>query len=88
VKVLWVRWFESDPNHEDGFTNLRLPRLQFVEQDGTAEWHSFVSASDVLCAVHTIPAFQYDLMDPQPCTEGSHAVRFLEEDWNFYYVNM
>jgi hypothetical protein len=88
VQVLWVRWFERDPGHEDGFSHLRIPRLQFVEPDGTTNWHSFISPSDVLRATHTIPAFAWDLTDPQPCSEGSHAVRFLKDDWNYYYVNM
>ena len=88
VQVLWVRWFERDPTHRDGFSHLRIPRLQFVEPGNGTEWHSFVSPSDVLRAAHVIPAFGWDLADPQPCPEGSHAIRFLEDDWNYYYVNM
>ena len=88
VQVLWVRWFEQDPGHQDGFSHLRIPRLQFVEPDEEAEWHSFISPSDVLRATHVIPAFAWGVMDPQPCPKGSHAVRFLEKDWIRYYVNM
>ena len=88
VQVLWVRWFELDPTYENGFSHLRIPRLQFVEPDGTTDWHSFISPSDVLRATHLIPAFGWDLMDPQPCSEGSHAVRFIKDDWNHYYVNV
>ena len=88
IQVLWVRWFEQDPDHEDGFSHLRIPRLQFVNSDNVAEWHGFISPSDVLRATHTIPAFAWDLMDPQPFPEDSHATRFLKEDWNYYYVNM
>ena len=88
VQVLWVRWFEQDPEYEDGFSHLRIPRLQFVNSANVAEWHSFISPSDVLRATHTIPAFAWDLMDPQPLPEDSHGVRFLKEDWNYYYVNM
>ena len=88
VQVLWVRWFELDPTHQDGFSQLRIPRLQFVEQDGMAEWHGFISPSDVLRATHIIPAFAWDLADPQPCPEDSHAIRFLKDEWNYYYVNM
>lgn len=89
VHVLWVRWFEQDPTHKDGFSCLRIPRLQFVEpNDTTAEWHGFISPSAVLRAVHTIPAFAYDLEEPRPLPSESHAVRFHEYDWNYYYVNM
>jgi len=88
VQVLWVRWFEHNTSHKDGFSHLRIPQLQFVESDSGTEWHSFISPSDVLRATHIIPAFGLELMDPQPCSEDSHAVRFLEEDWNYYYVNM
>ena len=87
VQVLWVCWFEPDPTYQDGFSHLRILRLQFVEQ-GVVEWHGFISPSDVLRAAHTIPAFAWDLMDPQPCPKGSHATRFLTDDWNYYYVNM
>ncbi|KAF9642248.1 hypothetical protein BDM02DRAFT_3193612 [Thelephora ganbajun] len=27
-------------------------------------------------------------MEPQLCPEGSHTVRFLKDDWNYYYVNI
>jgi hypothetical protein len=89
VQVLWVRWFEPDPSdYEDGFSHLRIPRIQFVVQDGVANWHGFISPSDVVRATHTIPAFAYGLEDPQPSPRGSHAVRFLKEEWIYYYVNM
>ena len=88
IQVLWVRWFQLDPNYKDGFPRRRLPRLEFVEPHNTTEWHGFIAPSDVLRAVHTIPSFNYNLMDPQPCPEDSHAVRFLRDDWNYYYVNM
>ena len=88
VQVLWVHWFERDPAHKDGFSHLRIPRLQFVKPGDTTNWRSFILPSDVLRATHIIPAFAWELMDPQPCPEGSHAVRFLKDDWNYYYMNM
>jgi len=88
IQVLWVRWFKPDPSHKDGFSHLRIPRLEFVDSDDMAEWHDFISPSDVLRATHTIPASAWNLMDPQPFPENSHAIRFLKEDWNYYYVNM
>lgn len=88
IQVLWVRWFERDPTYEDGFSCRRIPRLRFVDPSSATEWHGFIPPSDVLRAAHLIPAFSYDLIDPQPCREGSHAVRFLEDDWNYYYVNV
>ena len=88
VQVLWVRWFEHDPSYEDGFSHLCIPCVRFVEPDSATEWHGFISPSDVLHAAHLIPAFAHNLMDPQPCPEGSHAVRFLQDDWNYYYANM
>lgn len=89
IQVLWVRWFEQDTAYEHGFSHLRIPRLQFVEPDpdGIAEWHGFISPSDVLRATHIIPAFEWDLMEPQPLPD-SHATRFLNDDWNYYYVNV
>ena len=88
VQVLWVHWFELDPTHKGGFSHLCIPWLQFIEPSTTTEWYSFISPSDVLCTTHTISAFAWDHVDPQPCPEGSHAVQYLEEDWNYYYVDM
>ena len=88
IQVLWVCWFQPDPTYKDGFARHRLLRLEFVEPHNTTEWHGFILPSDVLRAVHTIPAFNRNLMDPQPCREESHAVHFLRDDWNYYYVNM
>jgi hypothetical protein len=89
VQVLWVRWFKLDPTQKDGFAYRRLPRLEFAEpDDDPIKWHGFISPSSILRAAHIIPAFSGDLMDPQPCPEDSHAVRFHRDDWNYYYVNM
>ena len=49
--------------------------------------HSLIAPEDVLRACHIIPAFAHSFMDPQPL-EDLHATRFLQRDWNFYYVNM
>ena len=88
IQVLWVCWFKPDPSHKDGFSHLHIPRLEFVDSDNMAEWHDFISPSDVLRATHTIPASAWGLMESQPFAEDSHAIRFLKEDWNYYYVNM
>jgi len=88
VQVLWVRWFEPDPNYKDGFSHLRLPRLQFIDPDENPEWHSFIPPSSVLRAAHIIPGFAWEFLEPQFFPDGSHATRFFEEDWAYYYVNM
>ena len=89
VKVLWVRWFEQDPTHKDGFSCLRIPRLRFVESDDkTVKWHSFISPSDMLHASHIIPAFSWVFADTMPYREDSHAVRFHKDEHPYFYVNV
>ena len=86
LHVLWVRWYERDVDHNDGFSALRLPRLSFVDAlDSDA--HGFIDPTAVLRAAHLIPAFSHDLMGPEPLP-GCHATRFLTDDWNHYYANM
>lgn len=86
LRVLWVRWYERDAQHEDGFSTLRLPRLSFVDAADTNA-HGFIDPAIVLRAAHLIPAFHHGVMDPQPL-EDCHATRFLVRDWNHYYANM
>ena len=86
LHVLWVRWYERDAQFEDGFSTLHLPRLSFVDaSDPNA--HGFIDPTAVLRAAHLIPAFNHELMDPQPLPD-CHATRFLTEDWNCYYANV
>ena len=86
LQVLWVRWYEKDTNYQDGFSALRLPRLSFVDAT-SPDAHGFIDPAAVLRAAHLIPAFNHELMDPQPL-EGCYATRFLSNDWNYYYANM
>ena len=79
---------QNIPPHTDypNVENVTRPHLQgwvlspshpmsiFVEPDSTDEWHSLISPSEVLCAIHIILGFVWDPMGPQHCPEGSHAV--------------
>ena len=85
-QVLWVRWYEKDTHYQDGFSALRLPRLSFMDATDP-DAHGFISPTTVLRAAHLIPAFNYELMDPQPLKD-CYATRFLSDDWNYYYVNV
>ena len=86
LHVLWVRWYERNSDYQDGFSTLRLPQLSFVDESHLHA-HGFIDPTTVLRAAHLIPAFDYDLMDPQPLM-GCYATRFLTDDWNHYYANM
>jgi len=86
LHVLWVRWYERDPHHEDGFSTLRLPQFSFVDVSNP-DAHGFIDPTAVIRATHLIPAFHHDHMDPQPLLD-CHATRFLTDDWNHYYANM
>jgi len=86
LRVLWVRWYKRDADWDDGFSTLRLPRLSFMDASDPGA-HGFINPTAVLRAAHLIPAFHYELMDPQPLPH-CHATRFLTNDWNYCYVNM
>jgi hypothetical protein len=89
IEFLWVRWLELDPSYRGGYCKLRLHRLRFVK--GTDERaFGFVDPSDVVRAVHLIPAFHHgkttDYLDPSIARSMDHDDE--DEDWKYYYVNM
>ncbi|KAI0083356.1 hypothetical protein BDY19DRAFT_856713, partial [Irpex rosettiformis] len=87
IEFLWVRWLGKDPTHKSGFKARRLPRIGFVPEED-ADAFGFLDPTDVLRAVHLIPAFAHD-----QTTEllGPSIARHLREedmDWQYYYVNI
>lgn len=88
IEFLWVRWFGDDATHRSGFKAKRLPRVGFVPDEMLHEPFGFLDPSEIIRAVHLMPAFAYGR------TQGllGHSIARQpsenDEDWQYYYVNM
>ncbi|KAI0054410.1 hypothetical protein BV25DRAFT_1768684, partial [Artomyces pyxidatus] len=98
MDFLWVRWFGRDLSYRAGWDARRLHRIGFIPcDDPELEAFGFVNPSDVVRAVHLIPAFHHKrTADLLP---GRSIARQVEEfsvsrrekeltDWRFFYVDM
>jgi len=56
MEFLWVHWFGRDPDHEGGFETRRLHRIGLTDSNDPTSY-GFPNPSDVLRAIHLIPAF-------------------------------
>ncbi|KAI9069921.1 hypothetical protein FKP32DRAFT_1608199 [Trametes sanguinea] len=88
VDFLRVRWFEPDPEYLSGFTERRLPRLQFVHADDPLSCaFSFVDPGDVIRSIYILPAFAHgtttSLLRP---SELARRPEDEDEDFKYYYV--
>jgi hypothetical protein len=81
TNFLWVRWFGRDPDHTGGFETRRFHRIGLMELNDPSSYE-FLNPSDVLRAVHLIPAFSLGRLLPDPEADEDSM------DWQFYYVSM
>jgi hypothetical protein len=94
MDILWVRWFGHNYKFKSGIKHRRLPRIGFVPDD--QDPMAFINPSDVIRAVHIIPAYKYGRTDiylgPSVARVASadacRATDDEDEDWVYYYVNM
>jgi hypothetical protein len=56
MKFLWVHWFGCDPDYEGSFETCWLYRIGLTDSADPSSY-KFLNPSDVLRAVHLIPAF-------------------------------
>lgn len=82
IDVLWVHWFGRDPDHKGGFDTHRLHRISLMDTDELTSY-GFLDPSDVLCAVHLIPAFSAAGIPPEGTRLESDSTK-----WDFFYVSM
>ena len=82
IDVLWVQWFGRDPDHKGGFSTRRLHCIGLMDPEDPASYR-FLDPSDVLRAVHLIPAFSTG----RTPSEGADSDRDTTK-WEFYYVLM
>jgi hypothetical protein len=79
IEFLWVHWFGRDPDHKGGFDTRRLHRIGLTDSEDSSSY-GFLSPSDVLRAVHLIPAFSPNLKNQEADDDDT--------DLEFYYVSM
>jgi len=91
MDVLFVRWFRRDINYPSGWSEKRLLRLQFFDQENPSFAFGFLDPESVIRGVHLIPGFAFyrtnRLLGP------SKARQLIDgedpnDDWTYYYVNM
>ena len=82
IDVLWVHWFGRDPDHKGGFNTCRLHRIGLMDANEPTSY-GFLDPSDVLRAVHLIPAFSTGRISSADADLDKDSM-----DWEFYYVSM
>jgi hypothetical protein len=80
MEFLWVHWFGRDPDHQAGFESRRPFRIGLMDREDPTSY-GFIDPSDVLRAVHLIPAFANG-------TISRAAMDADDEEWEFYYVSL
>lgn len=91
MNVLFVRWFRRDVNYPSGWTEKRLHRLQFFDQENPLDAFGFLDPDCVVRGVHLIPAFAYfrtrDLLGASTARRSPDGDD-PDTDWKYFYVNM
>jgi len=82
MDILWVHWFGRDPDHQGGFNTRRLHRVGLLDSNEPTSY-GFLNPSDVLRAVHLIPAFSTGMIPSDGADSEKDSTR-----WEFYYVSM
>lgn len=93
MDVLFVRWFRRDVNYPSGWSEKRLHRLQFFDQENPSDAFGFLDPDLVVRGVHLIPAFAFYRTQTDELLGPSRARRMQDgddpdKDWKYYYVNM
>jgi hypothetical protein len=85
MDFLWVHWFGQDPDHPSGFKKQGLHRMIGLFHSTSPASFGFLDPSDVLQAVHLIPAFS---IGRTPKSLDLDARDEDETEWEFFYVSM
>ena len=85
LELLWVRWMQRDPSHQEGPNARQHTRVSFVPHLGVpGEAFGFVDPSHVIRGCHLIPVF--DLQRTRDRL-GVSMARNTEGDWQAFYAN-
>ena len=90
IEFLLVRWFNVEKYAPFGVDSFKLPRVTFAWPESGSEAFGFVDPSQVLRAIHLVPAFT--LGQVPDGLGGSSFARQQDpdanQDWKAFYVNM
>jgi len=81
MDFLWVHWFGRDPDYRGGLEACRLHRVGLMDPEDPSSY-LFLNPSDMLQAIHLIPAFSTGRLASDPEADEDNT------DWEFYYVSM
>ena len=88
MDFLWVRWYGYDTHARSGFKAHRLHQIGFLDSYEDKGAFGFIDPSDVICAIHLIPAFKLgtssELLPPSIARRDDEG----DEDYVRYYVGM
>ena len=85
MEFLWVHWFGRNTNHEGGFQTRRLHRIGLTDSEDPTSY-GFLNPSNVLRAVHLIPAFSNNLKNQEGGDNNNNNND--DADPELYYVSM
>jgi len=90
LEFLLVRWLEVDQYAPFGVDSFKLPRVTFSRPESASEAFGFVDPSQVLRAIHLVPAFNLGRIEDGL---GKHSFARQQDhngdqDWKVFYVNM
>ena len=88
MEFVWVRWLGRDLTYKAGWEARRLHRVGFIPDTEEGGAFGFLNPSDIIRAVHLIPAFAHgktsQLLGPSMARQPHEN----NEDWIGFYVNM
>jgi hypothetical protein len=88
MDFLWVRWFGYDTHTRSGFKARRLHQIGFLDSHEDKGAFGFIDPSDVIRAIHLIPAFKFgtssEFLPPSVARREDEG----DEDYVRYYVAM
>lgn len=88
MDFLWVRWYGYDTHARSGFKARRLHQIGFLDSHEDKGAFGFIDPSDVIRAIHLIPAFKlgtsYEFLPPSIARRENEG----DEDYVRYYVSM
>ena len=88
MDFLWVRWYGYDTHACLGFKACRLYQIGFLDAHEDKGVFGFVDPSDVIHAIHLIPAFKLGTSSKFLPLSIAWCENEGDEDYIWYYVAM
>lgn len=88
MDFLWVRWYGHDTHARSGFKARRLHQVGFLDSHEDKGAFGFIDPSDVIRAVHLIPAFKLGTSSKFLSPSMARRQDEGDEDYVRYYVSM